>query len=69
MFNFAMFLRDESGATAVGRSMFDAPEIDGVVHINNGAELAAGEFAWVRIERHDEHDLYGHCVGRSVDVL
>jgi ribosomal protein S12 methylthiotransferase len=40
----------------VGRSSADAPEIDGVVHLNGGT---AGEFAEVRIERAEEHDLYG----------
>ena len=40
----------------VGRSSADAPEIDGVVHFNGGT---AGEFAEVRIERAEEHDLYG----------
>jgi ribosomal protein S12 methylthiotransferase len=46
-------LVDEPG---VGRSSADAPEIDGVVHFKGGT---AGEFAEIRIERADEHDLYG----------
>ncbi len=40
----------------VGRSKGDAPEIDGVVRFK-GAK--SGEFAKVRIDRADEHDLYG----------
>ena len=40
----------------VGRSMADAPEIDGVVRFEGGK---AGEFADVLIERSDEHDLHG----------
>jgi ribosomal protein S12 methylthiotransferase len=43
-------------APGIGRSMADAPEIDGVVHFEGGR---TGEFAEVRIERSDEHDLYG----------
>ncbi len=43
-------------APGVGRSMADAPEIDGVVHFEGGR---IGEFADVLIERSDEHDLYG----------
>jgi len=43
-------------APGVGRSMADAPEIDGVVHFDGGR---VGEFADVKIERSDEHDLYG----------
>ena len=44
----------------VGRSAADAPEIDGVVHFEAGRRKAdAGDFVRVRIERSDEHDLYG----------
>ncbi len=46
-------LIDEPG---VGRSAADAPEIDGVVRFKGGT---AGEFAQVRIDRSDEHDLHG----------
>jgi ribosomal protein S12 methylthiotransferase len=44
---------------AVGRSSADAPEIDGLVYVENGEGLEAGEFAQVRITRSDEHDLFG----------
>ena len=44
---------DEPG---VGRTMGDAPEIDGVVHFKGGTP---GEFADVLIERSDQHDLHG----------
>jgi ribosomal protein S12 methylthiotransferase len=44
---------------AVGRSPADAPEIDGVVHIAPAAGIKAGEFATIRIERADTHDLWG----------
>ena len=40
----------------LGRSMADAPEIDGVVKFKGGK---TGQFADVRIERSDEHDLHG----------
>jgi ribosomal protein S12 methylthiotransferase len=43
-------------APGIGRSMADAPEIDGVVRFK-GAK--AGEFAEVMIERSDAHDLHG----------
>ena len=46
-------LVDEPG---LGRSSADAPEIDGQVHFEGGAQ---GEFTEVLIERADEHDLYG----------
>jgi ribosomal protein S12 methylthiotransferase len=47
------------GARAVGRSVADAPEIDGVVHIEGARGLKAGEFADVRITKSDVHDLWG----------
>ena len=49
------------GELAIGRSRADAPEIDGTVQIQDGAEagLKPGEFVRVRIMGADEHDLYG----------
>jgi ribosomal protein S12 methylthiotransferase len=44
---------------AVGRSSADAPEIDGLVHISDGAKLKPGQFVDVRIDGSDEHDLTG----------
>ena len=48
---------DRNGALA--RSAADAPEIDGVVRIRDGAKLQPGEFAEVLIEKSDAHDLTG----------
>ncbi|MCK7594133.1 30S ribosomal protein S12 methylthiotransferase RimO [Pseudomarimonas salicorniae] len=49
------------GELAIGRSKADAPEIDGTVQIQDGAEhgLRPGDFVNVRIMGSDEHDLYG----------
>ena len=49
------------GDLAIARSMADAPEIDGLVQVQDGREagLQPGEFAMVRIMGSDEHDLYG----------
>jgi ribosomal protein S12 methylthiotransferase len=44
--------------TALARSAADAPEIDGVVIIENSASLDVGEFARVRITDSGEHDLW-----------
>ncbi len=41
----------------VARSPADAPEIDGVVTIRNGQNLASGDFATVRVIAADAHDL------------
>lgn len=48
---------DEEGI-AIARSTADAPEIDGVVYIENGVDLAVGEFVEARVVDADEHDLY-----------
>ena len=45
------------GRTAIARSEADAPEIDGVVRITNGARLKVGEFAQVRVTAADAYDL------------
>jgi len=40
------------------RSYADAPEIDGLVHIETDTELAPGDFCEVEISAADEYDLY-----------
>ena len=49
---------DEEEGIAIARSTADAPEIDGLVYIEEGATLPVGEFAQVRVVDADEHDLY-----------
>ena len=44
---------------AIGRSTADAPEIDGVVRVEDGGALHAGSFARVFITGAGEHDLVG----------
>jgi len=48
--------------TALARSYADAPEIDGVVIIENSAGLEVGEFAQVRISDAGDHDLWAESV-------
>ena len=48
---------------AVGRTVADAPEIDGVVHVAPHPSLKAGEFVDVAIEASDAHDLFGAVAG------
>jgi len=56
-------LVDEVGASgARARSSADAPEIDGIVHIAPSPALTAGEFATVRVQRADTHDLWAEVV-------
>ncbi len=51
---------DDEGAIA--RSSADAPEIDGLVYIENGQSLKVGEFASVRVTHTDAHDLWAKMV-------
>jgi ribosomal protein S12 methylthiotransferase len=55
---------DEIGpSVAKGRTMADAPEIDGAVYVASHRPLRVGEIATVKIERADEYDLHGTAVG------
>ncbi|WP_386695404.1 30S ribosomal protein S12 methylthiotransferase RimO [Lonepinella sp. MS14435] len=52
---------DEDGI--IGRSMADAPEIDGVVYVDNVSQSAVqiGDIISVTISHADEYDLWGTC--------
>ena len=47
---------------AVGRSSADAPEIDGVVHVESVNKFAPGDWAQVKVFRSDAHDLFARPV-------
>ena len=51
---------DDEGTIA--RSAADAPEIDGLVFINEFQDAEAGDFLRVRIVDADEHDLYAEVI-------
>jgi ribosomal protein S12 methylthiotransferase len=54
---------DEPGPTvAKGRSVWDAPEIDGNVYVQSRRPLRAGDIVTVKVERADAYDLYGQAV-------
>ena len=54
---------DEPGPTvSKGRSQWDAPEIDGIVHVGSRRPLRAGDIVTVKIERADAYDLFGVAV-------
>lgn len=50
---------DEEGI--IGRSMADAPEIDGVVYVDNleNKDVSVGQVISVTITNADEYDLWG----------
>jgi ribosomal protein S12 methylthiotransferase len=54
---------DEGGTReAVGRSMGDAPEIDGKVHIASRRPLRQGDIVTVKIDRAGAYDLHGTAI-------
>lgn len=46
----------------IGRSMADAPEIDGVVYVNADTQVKVGDIISVNIEHADDYDLWGKRV-------
>jgi ribosomal protein S12 methylthiotransferase len=56
-------LIDETGPTvAKGRSMADAPEIDGAVYVGSRRPLRVGDIVTVKVDRADAYDLHGMAV-------
>ncbi len=51
------------GEGIIGRTKADAPEVDGLVYIENlsGTPVKVGEFIKVTITHSDEYDLWGSC--------
>lgn len=43
---------------AIARSFAEAPEIDGVIHLNNVYDVEPGQQYWVEIIHSDQHDLW-----------
>ncbi len=58
---------DEDGA--LGRSRSDAPEIDGVVRVNDGHQLKPGQKVPVLIEASDAHDLAGRLAPSKLNII
>ncbi len=48
----------QADGVAIARSAADAPEIDGVVVVEDGDNLEPGDFVEVSVVNSDEHDLY-----------
>ena len=52
---------DDEGAVA--RSQADAPEIDGVVYLNEETNHQPGDIVTVKVHASDEHDLWANSLG------
>ena len=54
-----VIIDESSGLTAKGRTRYDAPEIDGSVHIQSRRPLRVGDIVTVKIDQSDAYDLHG----------
>jgi ribosomal protein S12 methylthiotransferase len=57
-----VIIDEANGTTAKGRTKYDAPEIDGSVHIQSRRPLRVGDIVTVKIDSADAYDLYGSAV-------
>lgn len=55
----SVIVDEAHGSSGRGRTRYDAPEIDGNVHIQSRRPLRQGDIVTVRIDRADAYDLYG----------
>ena len=58
----AVIIDEAHGAAGKGRTKYDAPEIDGAVHVQSRRPLRVGDIVTVKIDRSDAYDLYGTAV-------
>lgn len=54
-----VLLDEKEDGLYLGRSQYDAPEVDGMVYVNSTGELNAGDFVKVKITDTLEYDLVG----------
>ena len=54
-----VIIDEANGTSAKGRTRYDAPEIDGNVHLQSRRPLRVGDIVTVKIDSADAYDLYG----------
>ena len=52
---------DEDGV-AIGRTMADAPEIDGIIYVTTNTHLNPGDIVNVKVTANQEYDLIGRHI-------
>ena len=63
-----VIIDDEIDGQVVGRTIFDAPDIDGRVFIEGVQNGKQGDFVLVEIKSCDDHDLYGDYLGQRIGL-
>jgi ribosomal protein S12 methylthiotransferase len=58
----SVLVEEEQNGAYIGRSQFDAPEVDGVVYINTRKPLKIGKFVRIKITDTYEYDLVGEPI-------
>ncbi|MDD5128243.1 MAG: MiaB/RimO family radical SAM methylthiotransferase [Candidatus Omnitrophica bacterium] len=58
----SVLIEEKQDGSYIGRSQFDAPEVDGLVYVNSKRILKIGEFVRVRITDTLEYDLVGEVI-------
>jgi ribosomal protein S12 methylthiotransferase len=56
-----VLIDEKEGKSYLGRSQYDAPEVDGLVYVNSNKALKPGDFVKVRITDTLEYDLVGEA--------
>src|SRR5581483_12001307 len=54
-----VIIDQSNGRIAKGRTIWDAPEIDGNIHVSSRLPIRTGEIVTAKIERAEAYDLYG----------
>ncbi|RST86973.1 30S ribosomal protein S12 methylthiotransferase RimO [Aquibium carbonis] len=57
-----VIIDEANGTIAKGRTKYDAPEIDGAVHVQSRRPLRVGDIVTVKIDEADAYDLRGQAV-------
>ena len=57
-----VLIEEKQDGAYIGRSQFDAPEVDGLVYVSSKGLLKIGEFVKVRITDTLEYDLVGEAI-------
>jgi ribosomal protein S12 methylthiotransferase len=59
--NFGLKTQDDNDKIYIGRSEYDAPDVDGVVFVRSKTPLKIGDFVRVKITEAYEYDLAGEA--------
>jgi ribosomal protein S12 methylthiotransferase len=57
-----ILIEEKQKGSYLGRSQFDAPEVDGLVYVRSAESLDAGSFKKVKIVDTLEYDLVGEVI-------